>query len=53
MKLACSVEVVCHDVDLKARVALKTARPVFKARHSLLFWPNANTRDETTFGDDN
>jgi len=31
MKLEFSVEVVRHGVDLKARVALKTDRSVFKA----------------------
>jgi len=32
MKLACSVEIGRHGVDLKARVALKVDRSVFKAR---------------------
>jgi len=35
MKLACSVEVVRHCMDLKARVALKTDRSVFKARSKM------------------
>jgi len=32
MKLPCSVEVVRQGTDLKAEVALKTDRSVFKAR---------------------